>query len=180
MPVTPFHFGAGLLAKGLAPRHVSLSGFLLTQVAIDCESGYFLLRGEWPAHRFVHTLIGASILCGFTVLLTSPLLTWGFRRLGSGADAGLARWIALAPPATAPVLAATAVLGVLGHVIPDAIMHSDMRPFAPFSDWNPIHKSLSLGHLHIGLLLAGLLGLVVVLFRRSRFQTSSDQAPPNA
>ena len=57
MPVTPFHFGVGLLGKGVAPRAVSLCAFVASQIAIDCESAYFLFvaRAE-PVHRVLHTL----------------------------------------------------------------------------------------------------------------------------
>lgn len=57
MPVTPFHFGIGLLGKGLAPTRVSLSAFVASQVVIDCESAYHLfIAREWPVHRWAHTL----------------------------------------------------------------------------------------------------------------------------
>jgi hypothetical protein len=167
MPVTPFHFGVGLFAKGVAPRHVSLGGFVLTQIAIDCESGYFLFRGEWPAHRFFHTIIGATLLCTAVVLVTAPLLHRLSTFLARRADSGLARWLPLAAPPTWPVLMATIALGVLGHVIPDAIMHADMHPFAPFTDWNPSYRIVSLGGLHLALIVAGLLGLFFLSNRRA-------------
>jgi hypothetical protein len=68
MPVTPFHGGVGLLGKGLAGPRFSFVAFCATQVAIDCESGYHLLRGEWPVHRFFHTIDGATLMCGAVVL----------------------------------------------------------------------------------------------------------------
>ena len=61
MPVTPFHFGVGLLGKGVAPRAVSLCAFVASQVVIDCESAYFLFvaRAE-PVHRALHTFALAT------------------------------------------------------------------------------------------------------------------------
>jgi hypothetical protein len=157
VPVTPFHFGVGLFAKGLAPRHVSFRTFCATQIAIDCESGYFLLRGEWPAHRFFHTLLGASLLCAATVLVVGPTLPRLLHRLGL---AERARRI------PAHVLAVTALLGVLGHVVPDAIMHSDMHPFAPLTPANPLYEVLSLGPLHLLLVVMAVLGVLVLESRR--------------
>lgn len=40
MPVTPFHFGIGALANGVAPSRVSLAAFIAAQVVIDCETAY--------------------------------------------------------------------------------------------------------------------------------------------
>src|SRR6266496_3973797 len=53
VPVTPFHFGLGLLGKGVAPAKVSFLAFVPSQVAIDCDTAYFMLvaRG-WPLHRW--------------------------------------------------------------------------------------------------------------------------------
>ena len=55
MPFTPLHFGPGLLLKAAAPRHVSFTAFVASQVLIDLESLYNILRGAWPVHRELHT-----------------------------------------------------------------------------------------------------------------------------
>ena len=60
----------------------------------------------------------------------------------------------------------SAIAGVVGHVVPDAMMHYDVRPFAPFSDANPFYEFVSLGALHLGLVVAGFLGALVVAFSR--------------
>ena len=70
MPATPFHFGPGLLVKAVAPRQFSLAAYSVAQVVIDLESGYHLLRGDYPVHRQAHTfflggLIG--LVCGLIV-----------------------------------------------------------------------------------------------------------------
>src|SRR5207237_5907673 len=70
MPATPFHFGPGLLIKAVAPQQFSVAAYSVAQVVIDIESGYHLLRGDYPVHRQAHTfflggLIG--LLCGLVV-----------------------------------------------------------------------------------------------------------------
>jgi hypothetical protein len=60
MPFTPFHFGPGALAKVLLPRHFSLVAFLATQVVIDCETLYYMVRREFPLHRVAHSYVGAT------------------------------------------------------------------------------------------------------------------------
>ena len=68
MPFTPYHFGPGILAKSIAPSYFSFVAFVGTQVAIDLESLYNLLRHEWPVHRFFHSLAGA-VLAGSGVAI---------------------------------------------------------------------------------------------------------------
>ncbi len=72
---------------------------------------------------------------------------------------------------TAPVVAAifsapvrvalvSAAVGMLGHVIPDAIMHSDCQPFAPFLSANPFLGLVDFEMLHLGLLAIGIVSVV--------------------
>ncbi|APR84546.1 Hypothetical protein A7982_09895 [Minicystis rosea] len=163
MPVTPFHGGIGLLAKGALRSRISLTAFCTAQVAIDCESGYHLLRAEWPFHRFLHTLPGATLACTAVALLGCAI----GRSLGTGpgGSTSLLEWLkadiaALSSPRT---VVSTIVLATLGHVVPNAIMHSDVRPLAPISDANPLHEWLSLPALHGSLVVAAVLGTVLVV-----------------
>ena len=153
MPVTPFHGGLGLLGKGLAGPRFSFVAFCATQVAIDLESGYHLWRGDWPVHRFFHTVVGATLVCTAVVLALRRLTprTRGLLR----ADLG-----ALVPLSGALVAVAA---GVLGHLVPDAIMHFDVQPLAPLSEANPLYDLVSLGVLHGGLVICGVVGTVLWL-----------------
>jgi hypothetical protein len=166
MPVTPFHGGVGLIAKGLAGRRVSFLGFCATQVVIDIESGYFLLRGEWPVHRFLHTAIGAAVACGLVVWIGRQVARRWSRR--PEPDMALVRWGRgdLAALLTTGGAAGTAALGVVGHLIPDAIMHADVRSFSPLTDANPFYGTLSLSALHGALVATGAVGLALIALRR--------------
>jgi hypothetical protein len=158
VPITPFHGGIGLACKGPLARRFSFTVFTATQVAIDLESAYFLFTGHHPVHRFFHTFIGASLVCLVVATLGKPLceavLSGCDRVLGAGRpswwddDTSISRSTALL----------SASVGMLGHVIPDAIMHADARPLAPFSDRNPLLGLIPLGDLHIGLVVLGAIG----------------------
>ncbi len=52
MPFTPFHFGPGLFAKSLLPRHFSWLAFVASQVLIDCETLFYLVQRAWPIPRW--------------------------------------------------------------------------------------------------------------------------------
>jgi hypothetical protein len=160
MPVTPFHFGLGLLGKGVAPRAVSLCAFVASQVVIDCESGYYLfIAREWPVHRALHTFaLGTPVgaLAGLVVSVIARRLPW--------------------PPDLDPLRADCALrpailgglVGGLSHVLLDGIMHDDIRPLLPFSQANPLHGAMGLGLLHLACVLTGLIGLLLLALRGVR------------
>ncbi|PAP77649.1 hypothetical protein [Rubrivirga marina] len=153
MPVTPFHFGPGLLLKGLAPSRVSLAAFVLANVVIDAESVVNLLAGRSPVHATFHTLAGATIAgaaCG-------ALVAWVGRRRGAAS----AEWRA------GPALVG-GVLGGLGQTGLDAIMHSDLRPFLPVSAANPLLGAVDLDLLHLACVVTGVVGLAVLGMRQWR------------
>src|SRR6185436_6734645 len=132
MPVTPFHGGLGLLAKGAGPGHFSFALFTCTQVAIDLESGYYLLRGEWPFHRLLHTFPGAIVVSmAVALLMRGPVAFVLSRLIAARPD------VPIDPRITSGAAVTTGLLGAIFHVVPDAIMHVDVRPFAPVTDANP-------------------------------------------
>jgi hypothetical protein len=168
MPITPFHLGVGVLSKGCGASHFSLVGFCATQIVIDVESGYFLLHGGWPLHRGIHTLIGATLVCTAVAMICRWLITR--RRLPSMNMSLLDRLIyddleCLRSPRG---LIGTVALSAFGHVIPDAIMHDDVRVFAPLTDSNPFFASVPLSILHLALGLSGVLGGAIMLARWAR------------
>lgn len=157
MPITPFHGGIGLACKGPLGRRFSFTIFVATQVAIDLESAYHLFTHQYPVHRFFHTFLGASLVClGVAVLLRRPCE----RLLQVLVKVGLPRWLDVDHRISLAVALQSALVGMLGHVIPDAIMHADSRPLAPFSDANPFLHALSLSTLHLGLVALGVVGIV--------------------
>ncbi|HEY6562120.1 MAG TPA: metal-dependent hydrolase [Polyangiaceae bacterium] len=155
MPFTPFHFGPAILLKALAPRHVSLTAFALSQVAIDIESGYHLLREEWPVHRIIHTL---------------PVAT------AAGVAVGTVVWLAgrRTAPARSPEIQAEVqalpayaggLLGGSSHSVLDAIMHADVQPFWPFAHSNPLLGALDIAQLHLSCVVTGVCGIAVFIWK---------------
>jgi len=69
MPFTPFHLGPGAVAHAVAPRHVSFLAFCAGNVLIDVEPLYYMVTGQDPLHRFMHTYIGATLAVAATVAL---------------------------------------------------------------------------------------------------------------
>lgn len=132
----------------MIPKYFSLIVFAFTQVVIDFETLYFMLKNEYPLHRFCHTFLGATVIMIVSIYLVRPICRACFN-------------IRISYPAAF----VAAVFGCYTQVIFDAVMHADVRPFAPFSDMNPLHRLLELGLLHAMLILAGLIGGIVLIIR---------------
>lgn len=158
MPITPFHFGPGALLHALAPRHVSFIGFCAANCVVDLEPLYLMLTGQFPLHRFMHTLTGAT--CAWLIVVASFLAIRGADRWLRWPD--LFQWKAL----TALPVALGAALGAYSHLLLDGLMHGDMFPFLPLSAENPLLHAVSLDVLHIACAVAGLLGLGLLALRR--------------
>jgi hypothetical protein len=163
MPATPFHFGPGLLIKAAAPHRFSMAAYSLAQVVIDVESAYYILNRGYPVHRQAHTfflggLIG--LVCG---LIVSRVGAW------------LARPRDVIPEALGaeyrmPIAVVSGIFGGVLHSVLDGIMHSDIRPFRPFSDANPLYSLVSVRILYLFCIVTGLIGAALLLAweRRTR------------
>ena len=163
MPVTPFHFGAGLLAKAALPRYVSLLAFGVSQVVIDCETAYFMLvKREWPLHRWAHTLVVGVPLGVVAGLVTSLAATVWLKHSRPTWGANVTAEAALIPAIVG------GAFGGASHSLLDCIMHADARPFRPFSDANPLLGVVSLPVLHLVLVAAGVVGFVLIALAAER------------
>ena len=154
MPITPFHFGPGAALHSAAPRYVSFLSFCAANVLIDVEPLYYMLTGQFRLHRFFHTYIGATLVAIATVLLFV-----GARRVPLLPN--IFQWRQLNTRA----IALGAFLGTYSHIVFDSVMHADIRPLAPFSDANALLGLVSLRALHLFCVIAGALGVAVVLAR---------------
>jgi len=162
MPVTPFHFGPGLALKGVAAPAFSWSAFVAAQILIDCETLYHVIRREYPLHGFFHSFIGATaagVVAAVLFLVGARVLAIWFPRFVA--------------PLFAPTVAARGEISSLGvlvggvsggltHTVLDGIMHPDVRPFMPWSDYNPFLGLIGLTQLHLGCIGAALFGGVCI------------------
>jgi len=173
MPITPFHLGPGAALKSVLGRRMSFAVFGLANGLIDLEPiANFVLTGD-PAHRFFHTLIGATIVVLVSVwpgrLLCERLLRWWNSRLSPAQ----ARYLAVEPAIGVGAAATGAALGAYSHVVLDSVMHVDVLAFAPFSERNALQGLISIDALHLGCVLAGLAGLAVLAFPMARRAAAS-------
>ncbi|MEO8580645.1 MAG: hypothetical protein ABI469_10390 [Gemmatimonadales bacterium] len=161
MPATPFHFGPGLLIKAAAPHQFSMAAYSLAQIVIDVESGYYLLKGEYPVHRGAHTVfLGGLIglLCG---LIISKAGEWIARPRDVIPEA-------LGAEYRLPIAVWSGIFGGVFHAVLDGVMHLDIRPFRPFTDANPLYELVSVRVLYLFCILTGFAGAALLLARQRR------------
>ena len=117
MPLTPFHLAAGLPVR----RWISLKAFILVNLLIDIEPAVVLFFNMdslgYPIHGWTHTLGGVTTAAAVTLFLSSH---WCFKKK-------IIPWIY------------GTVFGAYSHLLLDALVHSDVQPFAPFLSGNPLY-----------------------------------------
>jgi len=112
MPITPLHFGPGVLARAAIGPRFGLAGYLVSQVLLDLEPGLklFGLMAEGVGLHTLHTLAVAPLYVAATLWLV-----WGWRQVRSES----------APqPFWTEMLGAT--VGVASHLALDALYHIDV------------------------------------------------------
>jgi hypothetical protein len=160
MPVTPLHFGPGILIKAVAPRHFSWISFAAVNVLIDIEPAtYWILEGE-PAHRFFHTYLGSTLAVPVSALLCLRLLPIWLKWWNRQMTPIQAKFLGVEAEASKFSIWFGALFGAWSHVLLDSIMHHDIVPFAPFWAGNALVSLLSIDKLYLGCLGAGVLGII--------------------
>jgi len=169
MPVTPFHLGVGLVAKALLRGSFSLMVFAWSQVLMDLQPIIALTTGKGEVHGWSHTWIGAIAIGAVATVTGKPLADWVLRLVAPRTKAAVrvSWWVA----------AGSAFFGTLSHIVLDGFMHSDLHPFAPWSETQPWLGSISYGGVYLLCVVLGTLGAagwIAVTWWRSR-----SPKPPN-
>lgn len=166
MPMTPFHFGPGLLFKGMSGR-MGLAPFILVNILMDIEPVMtFLLTGD-PQHRILHTYIGATTVAVLVALYSSPLLELWFRFWNAKLSPVQARWLHCEIAISRQALWIGALLGAWSHIWLDSIMHVDVDPWWPFMPSTaPSRDEGGLFALHVLCVVAGVIGGFLLAWQR--------------
>ena len=166
MPFTPFHLGPAVLIVFILMRYLDLPTFIVASVLVDLEPLAVLVFGlPGPLHGFFHSFLGASVV--------AVLLAWGMLRV-RGFLAPVYSFLRLEGDWRIRSFLVAALLGTWSHVLLDAPLYGDLRPFIPLGG-NPL-----LGvDLYLGLgvyrfcLLSGMVG--VALFARAATESMMER-----
>ena len=156
MPFTPIHMGPGIAIKAVLQDRFSLMVFGWSQMVMDVQPLISILGADISLHGFSHTLIGASLMGIVAVLSGKYLSELGLRILKL--------------PSYMPIKWSTVFLssfiGVYSHVMIDSVMHMDVHPFVPFSQWSPFYHFMDIDQLHLFCLVSGMAdGMTYFLYR---------------
>lgn len=165
MPFTPYHMGPGLLIKSLLQGSFSLIVFGWAQFIMDLQPLFVLITGEGQLHGFSHTFIGATLIAIFSGFTGKYLSEFLLLAMGFSYQYNRVSWV---------VAVVSAFIGTYSHVILDAIMHADVQPYFPFSESNELLKIISFEALHNYCMMAGLVGILLLMSVNWRLIKSMD------
>lgn len=138
MPLTPFHFGPGVLVKSASRKNFSLATFVGVQVFVDIETLRNILSEQERLHTFFHSYFGSTIAAIFV-----GIVFFGYYEIKKKFTS-----MKSSAPSISAVLF-SALFGGWSHVFLDSIMHSDLQPWWPWSEKNQMLQIISLEWLHV-------------------------------
>ena len=165
MPFTPYHMGPGLFIKSLLQGSFSLIVFGWSQFIMDLQPLFVMITGEGQLHGFSHTFIGATLIAIFSGFTGKYLSEFLLLAMGFSYQYNRVSWV---------VAIVSAFIGTYSHVILDAIMHADVQPYFPFSESNELLKIISIEALHNYCIMAGLVGILLLMAVNWRLIKSMD------
>lgn len=152
MPFTPLHMGPGLLIKSVLQGSFSLMVFGWTQIVMDIQPLLVMITHKGTLHGFTHTYLGAVMIAVISALSGKYLAELGLRILSVKKYMVSISW---------KITFLSAFIGSFSHVWLDNIMHSDLRPFAPFSDDMSFYSWITIEQLHLFCILSGIAGAII-------------------
>ena len=140
--------------------------FALSNIVIDLEPiVWYLFTGD-PAHRYLHTYLGAGLLAVVCALLGRRLCEKLLVFWNSRLDHAQTSWLAVETKIPVRMALVSAFLGTWSHIFLDSVMHADIRPFWPLSGENGLRGLWPLDFLHLWCVMLGIWGLLRLLTAR--------------
>lgn len=148
------------------PSAYSFAAFVITQVVIDCETLYFIVKGVYPIHRTAHTLVGATLV-GISVALFMIAARSVLQSIASIRQSQALLGTGRISQAEFSVLGTLCggIIGGMSHSLLDAAMHPDVQPFAPWAQSNPLLDYVGLTALHLGCVVCGVVGAFLASYK---------------
>ena len=134
MPFTPLHFGPSACVTLPLQKYIDLPVFVLVSVVIDLEPLAVMVFGlNYPFHGYCHTfLIGSFVGVAWAIVAYT----------GRDILRKTMNFFRLEYKTTFRKAVFSGVLGAWFHVLLDAPIYSDIRPFYPFTA-NPLYGIIS-------------------------------------
>ncbi|MFH0790225.1 MAG: hydrolase [Candidatus Omnitrophota bacterium] len=134
MPFTPFHFGAHACIALPVNKKINILVFVLSNVIVDIEPLLVMAFNlSYPLHGYAHTFIGSSMLgaaWGAIAYQFKTIFEKTLRILRLSSEFSMKQYIL------------SGVLGAVIHVLFDAPLYADIKPFFPLKI-NPVYGLIS-------------------------------------
>ena len=132
MPFTPFHLGPGLFISLTFLSFIDIPTFLIASVIIDVEPFLILIFDlNYPLHGFFHSFLGGFIVAALLTIVMSKI-----RRYFTP----LITFFKLEQSISVKKILFSSICAIFLHILLDAPIYSDIRPFFPF-EFNPFYRS---------------------------------------
>lgn len=139
MPLTPFHWSALFFGLVLFDFFY-LPALVVSSVVMDIEPFYYLFlapRPDFVLHGFFHTYLGVTLI--------GLLVGWVLVKLKKRIDKQFKRVHLDQPEISDKKVLFSSLFAAYSHVLLDSLMHADLQPFWPLTDWNPFLGLVSIG-----------------------------------
>jgi hypothetical protein len=159
MPFTPYHLGPALAIGLPLQKYLHAPTFIIANVILDIEPLLVLLfRLNYPLHGYSHTLLFAlavGLLLGYIMFKLEKPMQPFYRQIKLETNNSLKLKSFLF----------AGVLGTLLHVLFDAFLYTDIKPFFP-SPLNPLLFFFSSSQVYLICVILGIIGVsyYVLLF----------------
>ncbi len=158
MPFTPYHWGPSSWIGLFLFRIFDFPTLLIASVIIDIEPFCVIVfNASWPLHGFFHSFLGGSILAVFTAVVMY-LLRNQLKKITAV--------FKLAQNSSFKKILWTSFFGVYFHIILDAPLYTDIKPFYPLQT-NPLYGIFSSQHIYLFCSLSFIIGILIYLIRLS-------------
>jgi len=165
MPFTPFHWGPSSWIGLMLFKIFDFPTLLIASVIVDIEPFCVLFFNlDYPLHGFFHSFLGGSIVA---VLIAIVLY-----RLRHRIKKIMATFKLVQDSSFKKILR-TSFFGVYFHLLLDAFLYKDMKPFYPFQN-NPFLGLFSSQQIYLFCSLSFLVGILfylvkLLIIKRHRF-----------
>lgn len=129
---------------------------------MDLEPVVRMIRDDVVLHGFVHTYLGATLIGLVSAVVGRPICQALLDRWTPDPGATFETWVRGPKLISWPAAIIGALAGTYSHVFLDSVMHADMRPLAPFPGGNALLGIIAPGWLHVGCVLSGVLGALLM------------------
>jgi len=156
MPFTPYHWGPSSWLGLFLLKIFDFPTLFVASVIIDIEPFcVFVFNAPWKLHGFLHSFLGGSIVAALLAIiiyfLRSPIKKiMVVFKLSQDSSFKRILW--------------TSFFGVYFHILLDAPLYTDIKPFYPF-DGNPLLGLFSSQQVYFFCSISFLIGIVFYLIR---------------